>query len=188
MTSSIFESANLDKHRGYLLRLAGRALPVQYRRRLGVSDIVQKTLLNAYTAKSTYYGQTKGQQVAWLRKILLNTIAQATRNHRAKKRDIRRDCSIENANGPSSMKIPYPLASDASTPSQQFVRRESERLIVNAIELIPYQQRQVIKLRYWNNMTLKEISETIGKSTTATAGLLHRGTKTLRSLMESKPK
>jgi hypothetical protein len=37
-------------------------------------------------------------------------------------------------------------------------------------------------------MTLKEISETIGKSTAATAGLLHRGTKMLRSLLESNPK
>ncbi len=87
MTFSIFESIALDKHRDYLLSLAGRALPDRYRGRLDASDIVQKTLLNAYAAKSTYHGQTEGQQVAWLRQILLNTVAQATRNLRAHKRN-----------------------------------------------------------------------------------------------------
>ena len=52
--------------------------------------------------------------------------------------------------------------------------------LMNAIEQLPQDQRQVLILKYWNGASLQEMALSMNKSISAIAGLLHRATKELR--------
>ena len=52
-----------------------------------------------------------------------------------------------------------------------------------ALESLPDTQRQAVELHYLNGWTLKQIAEHMDKSTTAVAGLLHRGLKNLKGVL-----
>ena len=180
------DAANeFDKYRGYLQFLARQHLRTRYQGKLDQSDIVQQSLLYAFTARGQFVGQTEAERLAWLRQILVHTVAQATRGLLTQKRDIKRERNIEADLDASSMRLGNFLASPDSSPSQVMVRAENLRVLADAIERLPEDQREVLMLRYWSDMSVKELSETLGKTPAAIAGLLHRATKKLRRLLET---
>jgi RNA polymerase sigma-70 factor, ECF subfamily len=180
-TKDIGELAN---YCSYLQFLANAHLPARYARKFGQSDIVQQTLLNAHAAREQFLGLTEAERIAWLRKILVRNMAHAIRDLRAKKRDIRRELSMEAVKGTSSTYLGDFLTIDQSSPSQQAVRYETDRDLADAIDQLPEIQRQAIVLRYWEGMSLQQLAESLGKSTPATAGILHRATRKLRELVD----
>lgn len=178
-----YAADEFDKYRGYLRFLARQHLRSRYQGKFDHSDIVQQSLLSAFAARDQFVGQTEAERLAWLRQILVHTVARATRGMLTQKRDINRERSIEADLNASSMRLRNFLASPDSTPSQVMVREENIRLVAEAIERLPDDQREVVELRYWSEMSIKQLSERLEKSPAAIAGLLHRGTKTLRLLL-----
>ena len=173
-----------DKYRGYLRFLARQHLRSRYYGKLDQSDIVQQSLLSAFAARDQFVGQTEAERLAWLRQILVHEVAGATRRLLTQKRDINRERSIEADLNASSMRLRSFLVSPDSSPSQAMVREENLRMLAEAIERLPDDQREVVELRYWSEMSVKQLSETLGKSPAAIAGLLHRGIKKLRAVLE----
>jgi RNA polymerase sigma-70 factor, ECF subfamily len=183
MSEGSTEFIEFTKYRGYLQFLAKTNLSLQYGGKFDRSDIVQKTLLNAFTARQQFQGKTEAELIAWLKTILIHQIAQATREVTTQKRDIKREQSIEAALDASSMRLGNFLAAHQSSPSQQAVRQENIRVIADALEGLPENQRQVLILRFWEGMTIQQVADSLGKSTPAIAGLLHRATKKLRGVL-----
>ncbi len=165
----------------YLRFLARVQLGIDLRSQLDPSDIVQQSLLQAYQARDDFRGGSKAELVAWLRQILSRTIAHATRELHAEKRDVDRQQSIHAAVDASSARLELFLAADQSSPSQRAMRREHAVLVAEAVESLSDEQRETVLLRYWHGMTLNEVANAMAKSPTAVAGLLHRGLKTLRT-------
>src|SRR5690242_11512207 len=64
----------LDHYRDYLLRVASDQLQSDLAPKLGASDIVQETFLDAARAFPNFVGGTDGELRAWLRQILLNKL------------------------------------------------------------------------------------------------------------------
>lgn len=140
-------------------------------------------MIQAYAAREQFLGQTEAEQRAWLRQILVRNVAHATRNLQAGKRDIRREQSMEATLDASSVRLENFLVAKQSSPSHKAVRQENIHIIADAIERLPELQRRAVILRYWEGKSLQELSESLGKSTAAVAGLLHRATKKLRSIL-----
>ena len=185
MKNDVVESKEFFEYRGYLQFLARRHLSTRYNAKLDQSDIVQQTLLNALATQAQFQGQTEAERLAWLRRILVRNVAHATRELHTKKRDIHREQLIAEDINDSSSRLETFLLGNEASPSQHLVRKDKVRLIAAAIELLPRDQRQVVILRYWEEKSLVELSEHLGKSTSAVAGILHRATKKLRSLLAS---
>src|SRR5262245_56759774 len=81
----------LDGCRQYLLLVAHEQLDPDLRDKLGPSDVVQETFLEAQRDFRRFQGQTEQELLAWLRRILLNNLADARRRYRrGGKRDIAR--------------------------------------------------------------------------------------------------
>ena len=68
-------------------------------------------------------------------------------------------------------------------PSDEADRDEMLHHIWNAIEHLPHNQREVIRLKFQHGLSYKEISASTGLSVTNVGFLLHTGIKRLRKLM-----
>ena len=183
MTRYANEPREFFEYRGYLSFLARRHLSKRYNGKVDHSDIVQQTLLNAFSARAQCQGKKEFEILAWLRQILVHVIAHATRELHTKKRDINRENSIAADLDASSMRLESFLAGKEPCPSQALVSKDSLRMVAAAIESLPDEQRQVIVLLYWEEKKIREIAEEVGKSVVAVSGLLHRARVQLRQLL-----
>jgi RNA polymerase sigma-70 factor (ECF subfamily) len=65
----------LDACRPYLLLVANQQLRPELRAKVGPSDVVQETFLRAADKFVQFQGSTEPELLAWLRRILLNHLA-----------------------------------------------------------------------------------------------------------------
>ncbi|MBI3861935.1 MAG: sigma-70 family RNA polymerase sigma factor [Planctomycetia bacterium] len=176
-------TAQFEKYRSYLLLLARLQLDKRWHARIDPSDLVQQTLLDAH-ARWHQLGTENAELAAWLRKALANNLADALRNLRRAKRDVAREQSLDVALDASSARLANFLAGDQSSPSQQASRNEDLLLLADALTQLPELQREAIVLHHLQGRSLSETAARLDRSDTATAGLLHRGLKKLRELMQ----
>ena len=121
----------LAKYRPYLRLLARRQLDGALAARLSASDIVQQTQLEAFRDCGLFRGDNEEQFVAWLKAILLNNVAQATRTHViAKKRSVRHELATAD-NGRS---IAERFVGRGDSPSAAAMRGESAVTLAQAME------------------------------------------------------
>src|SRR5689334_5788737 len=73
----------LEGYRPYLLLVANRQLPPDLRPKVGASDLVQDTFLEAQRDFAQFHGHTEDELRAWLARVLLNNLANITRQYRA---------------------------------------------------------------------------------------------------------
>ncbi len=137
-------------------------------------------MLQAHCALHEFRGTTDAERAAWLRTILVRTMAHATRDHRREKRDVRRERSLEAAIEQSSAKLDAWLAAGDSSPSQKASRIEQVVRLAQALEQLPEAQRIAIERQYFDGQSLEQIGDHLGRSVPAVAGLLRRGLQTLK--------
>src|SRR5262245_35621598 len=72
----------LEGCRGYLLMVARDKLDADLRAKEGPSDLVQETFLEAKRDFGQFQGASEAELLAWLRRVLLNNVANFTRRYR----------------------------------------------------------------------------------------------------------
>ena len=72
-------SEELEACRPYLLRVAERHLPGAIRAKVGASDLVQESLLDAHRKWGDYSGSSPDELRAWLYRVLMFNLAETTR-------------------------------------------------------------------------------------------------------------
>lgn len=174
---------SLDNFRSYLRLLARLHLDPRLQGKLDPSDVVQQTFLQAHQAWHTFRGQTEEELAGWLRQILARNLAHAVRDFERDKRDINREHSLQQAIDASSMRLEAWLVAEQQSPSEQAERRESTLHLAEALEQLSADHREAILLHYWHKRTVAEIAEEMGRTPMAVAGLLKRGLKKLRQLI-----
>ncbi|MEO1527567.1 MAG: sigma-70 family RNA polymerase sigma factor [Planctomycetota bacterium] len=174
------DPAIVAQYEPYLRMLARTRMRQAYQAKIGASDLVQQAMLQAVQGFDGFRGSTEGELLAWLRKILAHHLCHLDRDLHRDKRDIRREQSMEQKLTASSMRLEGLLAGDGPTPSQNVAFGESVIQISEAITELPDAQGDAVRLHYLEGMKLSEVARSLGKSTGAVAGLLHRGMKALR--------
>lgn len=170
----------LEQYRDYLSLLARAQLRPLLRGKVEDSDVVQQTLLEAHRHADQFRGTTSGEQAVWLRQILVRQLANLARDHQRERRDVRRECSLEQAVEQSSAKVEAWLAAEQSSPSERADRNEQLLALASALARLSEAQREAIEMRYLQNMSLNEIAAQMERTPGAVAGLLHRGLDALR--------
>jgi RNA polymerase sigma-70 factor, ECF subfamily len=154
----------LDLYRNYL-RLVARALIGQSLRvRLDASDLVQETFLKAHREFRQFLGTSEPELTAWLRQILVRTLANQARHHRRVGRDYQRQESLEVMLYRSSAAVQQALAASVETPSAAAVRREQAVLLADALEKLPAHYREVFILRNLEHIPFDQIAARMGRS------------------------
>lgn len=177
-----FVTTQLERYRSYLLLLARMQLDGRWRARLDASDIVQQTLLEA-RVKWPHCAVDDPRLAAWLRGALANNVADAVRSLKRAKRDVRRERPLA-AIEASSARLECWLAANQSSPSQRAVKNEDVLRLADALAQLPEAQREAIVLHHLQGTSLNETAQQLDRSESATAGLLHRGLKRLRELLQ----
>jgi RNA polymerase sigma-70 factor, ECF subfamily len=173
----------LERYRSYLRLLAGLHLDERLRGKLDPSDLVQQTLLQAHQGLANFRGQD-AQLAAWLRQILARNLARAVRDFARGKRDLARERSLEAALAGSSERLGAWLAAGQPSPSEEAQRHEQAVRLAEALERLPAAQREALVLQHWQGWSLAQIGEHLGRSTEAVAGLIKRGLRRLRELLD----
>jgi RNA polymerase sigma-70 factor (ECF subfamily) len=174
----------LEQFRPYLLLLARMQLGRQFQGKLDASDVVQQALLEAHRQRGQFRGGTARQLLAWLRRILAGTLADTLRGLGRAKRDAARERSLEAALEQSSERLEAWVAAEQSSPSERADRNEQLSRLAQALTTLPEAQRSALVLRYCQGCSVADISRQLGRSPTAVAGLLKRGTRQLRDLLQ----
>jgi RNA polymerase sigma-70 factor, ECF subfamily len=173
-----------ERFREYLLLLARAQLGDRFPGKIDASDVVQQTLLEAHHKRDQFRGD-EGQLLPWLRKLLACTLADAIRTITRSKRDPARERSLEADLDRSSDRLGAWLAADQTSPSQAASRNEQMARLAEALSHLPDAQREAIVLRYGTGASVAEISQRLGRTPTAVAGLLKRGSQQLRVLLQN---
>ncbi|MFO0808341.1 MAG: sigma-70 family RNA polymerase sigma factor [Gemmataceae bacterium] len=173
-----------ERWRTYLVVLARLHLG-RVERGFEASDLVQQTLLDAYRDRATFRGRTNAEKAAWLHRLLTCNLADAWRARHRAKRDADREMSLEAALEASSRRIEQFLAAEQSSPSQRADRNEQFALLAAALTQLPDAQRDAVVLHYFEGQSLDAISAELSRTPAAVAGLLKRGLKYLRALLNS---
>lgn len=183
-TDSAAASNSLDDYRSYLTLLARAGLGGHFQAKIGASDVVQQTLLEAHRAAAQFRGTSTAARAAWLRQILARNIASVARDLGRAKRDFRRERSLERLMEESTSNFAAVLADPQPSPSQRASREETTVEIARALDALPANQREAVVLRHFEGRSLEEIAGQLDCSTAAVAGLIYRGLKALRGKIQ----
>lgn len=172
----------LERYRSFL-RLQAMGIPPRYRPRIEPSDLIQQTLLDAHEKLDQFRGSSEPEMAKWLSQMLANNISDAMRALRRKKRDIARERPLD-VGGRSSIRCAADwLAADQTSPSLAVAKAEQVLELSEAIGRLPMSQQEVIVLHHLQGHTLADVAEHLEISTSAVAGLLYRGLKSLRRVL-----
>jgi RNA polymerase sigma-70 factor (ECF subfamily) len=160
--------------------LAEAQVDPRLRGKLDVSGVVQQTLLEAYQALGQLRGWNEAQQAAWLRRALANNLTDQVRKLYRAGRDVRREQSLQAALDESSARLGSWLVAEQSSPSQQAEGHERGVRLAAALEQLPADQREAIRLQHWHGWTLAQIAKHLGRTEGSVAGLIHRGLQRMR--------
>jgi RNA polymerase sigma-70 factor (ECF subfamily) len=168
----------------YLTMLARVQLEPRLRAKIDLSGVVQQTLLEAFHKRAEFHADHPAQELAWLRRILANNLADDLRKLATRKRDLARECSLEMALDESSARLGEWLAADQSSPSQQAERNEMAVRLAVALARLPEAQREALVLQHWHGWSLARIAEHLGRTRAAVGRLLKRGLQQLREELD----
>lgn len=169
----------LARYRCYLMQLARMNMPLCYQTKQNPSDLVQQTLLRANNAMNQPEW-TVENDLAWVRKIFANVLADEARRANRQKRMLSLEQSLEAALDESSCRLENFLAADQSTPCEHAIHREKALRIAEVMALLPDDQRTALELHHLTGLSLVETAEQMQRSHAAVAGLLRRGLQALR--------
>jgi RNA polymerase sigma-70 factor (ECF subfamily) len=173
-----------------LLKLQFRQLQLDPRLKaeLEASDVVQDTFLKAIEKLNQFHGQGEGGRIKWLIAIARTTAIDLIREKTAKKKDVRRNQSIDAALAESSARWDKFLGTDDGRPDQEAERREFLVRLAAAMEKLPDDQRDAVLLLHLMGGKLAEAAVQLERSETAVSKLLRRGLDKLAELLpEYKP-
>jgi len=166
-----------DGLRNYLLLIANQELPPDLQGKLGASDLVQETFLEAHRDFPQFQGQSEAELQSWLRQILQHNLSNATRHYRATdKRQLAREVSLAS--------LAEPLA-ERDSPSASLQRQERDLALAAALARLPDDYRQVIAWRNYERLSFQEIGERLQRSHEAARKLWVRALALLQEHLQA---
>ena len=109
----------LEDYREYLRFLARLHVPPRLQSKVGASDIVQQTLLQATQKFGQFRGRDATELAAWLRRILSNVLIDAVRAFDGDKRDVGMERSLEATLNQSSRGWRHSFARTRARPASR---------------------------------------------------------------------
>jgi RNA polymerase sigma-70 factor (ECF subfamily) len=176
-----FSTQRVEDYRDYLHLLARLQLDPRLHGKVDPSDVVQQTLVKAHQNREQFRGSSAAEQAGWLRRILANTLVDAARKFG---RELDHERSLEQGLNDSSARLEGWLAAEQSSPSEVAARQEQMLQLSRALARLPEDQRTAVELHHLRDTPVAEAAAIMDRTEAAVAGLLRRGLKKLRELLQ----
>lgn len=136
-------------------------------------EVFEETMVAAWKGFNTF--QHKSTYFTWICRIALNKIADYYRgqiNERSK------------LVAPILEEIAY--VEDTNISPEEYLALQDLRVSLrNCLNLLPNKKRNLLYLRYWEEMSVKEIAKIMGMSERSVEGKIYRSKQLLKRLVES---
>ena len=162
---------------GLQRRLRG-AIRGKLRRRVSVADVMQEVLIVAHKRLGDFDPEGSGAFGRWLDAIATRRVKYAQRFHLgAARRDARGEITHPAMTRPPDPPSKQPSASGVA------VGRELSDAVRKAIQTLPQDQQDVLRLLLRGDMTLQQVADLTGKTRDAVKGLQGRALKRLALIL-----
>ncbi len=163
----------IEQVRDYLMLVADRELDDAVRAKVGASDVVQQTMLEAGRDLGRFRGDTPGELRSWLIRILRHNLTDVTREYRGtQRRDIGREIRVIDGG--------LDLVSKQRTASSICRRVEADAQLDRAMTQLPKQYQAAISLRHVSGLEWSEVGSRLGLSAEAARKIWARALAKLR--------
>jgi RNA polymerase sigma-70 factor (ECF subfamily) len=174
----------LERHRPRLRRMIGLRLDRRLSARLDPSDLVQESLADAARQLPEFLEERPLPFYPWLRQIAWKRLIDAHRRHvRAGKRSVRRE-EPPPLPDESALELAGRLFARGSSPSARLGRKEAGERLRAALTLLDERDREVLVLRYLEDLSQGEIAAVLGVTEGAVKMRQLRALERLRSLLD----
>ena len=160
----------LDEFRPYLLTIATEQFPEAIYGKLGVSDLVQETILKGFENYDQFQGTTREEFAQWLKAILNHQLANTFKAFRTLKRDVELEVSADE----------LLVHANQQSPDEIALIRERRLQVEEAVGRLSDEDRETIHLRHRDNLTFAEIGVRQQKSEDAARNGWIRAVQQLR--------
>jgi RNA polymerase sigma-70 factor (ECF subfamily) len=133
------------------------------RGRFDSEDVVQEALLQAHQDLARFEDRGAGSFFRWLCTLAVHRAQDAVRRHRAAKCDVAAEAPALSETESCAAR---PLPAKGTSPSRRLAQIELQRALGRAIARLPESRALVIRERFLNERTLREVAESLGVGTT----------------------
>ena len=166
--------------RQYLLMIANEVIGPDVQAKLGASDLVQDTFLEAQRHLGVFRGKTDVEIRAWLRKILECRLANIRRAYLVtEKRAIGREVTLKVSGDGPGFAIET-LPGRVPSPSNHAIRNEVNAALEEALSRLPEHYRQAVAWRHVEQLSWDEIGRRMGITADAARKVWGRAIQQLR--------
>jgi RNA polymerase sigma-70 factor (ECF subfamily) len=138
-------------------------------------DIFQETFFKViHTLKSKKYYNEEGKFLSWVLRISNNLIVDKFRND--KKMYMKRDTE--------EFSIFASITDNSPNIEKELIKNQVDTDIKKLIQKLPHDQKEVLMMRYYSDMSFKEIAEITGVSVNTTLGRMRYAITNLRKVIE----
>ncbi|MCI0464466.1 MAG: sigma-70 family RNA polymerase sigma factor [Gemmataceae bacterium] len=177
----------LADHREPVRRMIGLRLDPAIAARLDASDVVQEVLLEASRRLDDYLRDPVMAFHLWLRHLARDHIIDAHRRHRlAQRRGVDRERPLVPAAfaDRSSLELAGQLLDQELTPASAAIQQEMQRRLHTAIASLDDDDREVILMRHFEQLSNQEVAAVLGL-TEAAASMRHlRALRRLKTALQ----
>jgi RNA polymerase sigma-70 factor (ECF subfamily) len=156
----------------YLSMMADRNLNDQVRGNVGPSDVVQLTLMKMVDGIDNFRGNSTPEFYGWLNGIVKNEARKVSRDLTRKKRDIRRQQSIDDQEKGS--RGFGGIQAHEVTPQSSALAKERIELFHLALSRLSDDYATVIRLRNLEQLSFNDIAVKMNRTVNAVSKIWHR--------------
>lgn len=161
----------LRRHRLPLVNYFSRLV----RDRALAEDLAQEAFLRVYQARHRY--RAEARFTTWLYRIATNLALNAIRDQRPTA--FRSEAADQESGSETSR-----LVDSRPTVEQRLMQSDRERLIRQAVETLPANQRAAVILHKYQDVDYRQIAKILGVSVSAVKSLLFRAYESLRARLQ----
>lgn len=174
----------IDRRRPQLLAFIERNLSDAMRRKVDADDLLQEVSVDCIRS----IGQidlSEREPFGWLCQVAERRIIDAHRTHfGTQKRDAAREVPLGSPGGESGQAAVIDLlVASITSPSKAFSRDEKQLRMLAAIDTLPQENQEAIRMRYVQGLPTRDIAQRLGKSDVAVRVMLTRTIQKLQQML-----
>lgn len=180
--------AMFTENRDRLLRMIEVRLTPELRRAVEPEDVLQEAFLEAFRQMSSGVSKPKGEPIVWLRLIVGQRLITIHRKFvKAQKRSMANERSLQSIRSPQtdSASMSGFLIGKLSSPSTAARKRELAEKLRGCLDQLDAEDREVISLRHFEQLTNVETAQELGLLPSAASSRYLKALKRFREILSS---